>query len=174
MTGLDSPWIKCYNDKWRNNKEKRNDMWILGVRLMDLDHDIRSFSLFFARWVLHLETHDPLRSRIQARFSRYIWMKNPDDFVTHLRVSSVVRMCEGTQSKIKDDPELLLLNQSLSWMACRSSSVALVTSCTCLAWTSDLICWTVELDRLTEFPFPNFGRGMRTRWTSLSQVSIFN
>lgn len=97
----------------------------------------------------------------------------------HLDVRKVRRVCLYVYLYIyiyiKIKKNSTLVNQSLSCMAWRSSSVALVTSWTCLiAWTSDLMwCCTVELDRLTEFPLPNFGRGMRTRWTSLNQVSIF-
>lgn len=62
--------------------------------------------------------------------------------------------------------------QSLSWSACRSSSVALATSWACRKSTSGLTCCAVEFDRLTEFPLPNFGRGILTRCTSLSQDSM--
>lgn len=64
------------------------------------------------------------------------------------------------------------VSQSFSWRACRSSSVALATSWVCRESTSGRTCCTVELDRLTVFPLPNFGLGILTRCTSLNQDSM--
>lgn len=82
----------------------------------------------------------------------------------------------GTVAHEKLFDKQLSWGQSLSWMAWRSSSVALATSCACLLTICDSTrmtqCWTLEFDRLTEFPLPNLGRGIRTRWTSLSHDSM--
>lgn len=69
-------------------------------------------------------------------------------------------------------PQERIADQSLSWSACRSSSVAFATSWLSLMCTSGRACWTDELDRLTELPLPNFGRGILTRCTSLSHDSM--
>lgn len=190
--GRDSLWINWYSDKirereWVRVREKwmkRKDTWMFevsGTNGSQSRHRTRFFLWrypFVFWWMCALVSWRFMDHCDQGSRRGFLDVcaslnEVPTSLSHTYGVSSLVRMCEGTQSKIKNNPTLLLVNQSLSWIAWRSSSVALVTSCTCLAWTSDLMCCTVELDRLTEFPLPNFGRGMRTRWTSLNQVSIF-